>query len=386
MIPQDVLLAAISTGVGVVAGWSASLLSGRKSQGDGSVSGEGIDAPHRRAVLLESAADVFDSAVIVIDDGAPRLLAGAPGFTAVAAALGAEGGDVPSVLRALGALDPDFQRRLEALMQRGEACAFDAVGPLGVVLVEGRSSGVWAWLRLDCVAGSPVAAPEADRLRALVDGQDDPAWITSADGEAEWVNRAWLEAVTQPSLAEARARGAVLDRTAATLARTASANGAVERALSWVNSSGGRRAYRLTATPLDSGGAALWARGCHGDRERAGAGAPAVYRQRARVEPHRRRRGGVRRRPPPGVPQSRLRHAVGARACVARRRSRPMRSCSTACASGAGSPRPPTMRGSRLRNSPATSRSKRCPRRSGGCRRKGPCVWSGSRSPTAASP
>jgi signal transduction histidine kinase len=74
------------------------------------------------------------------------------------------------------------------------------------------------------------------------------------------VNRAWLDAVAAPSLAEARASGAVLDRIAGPLGRSASAGDAVGSALSWVNSADGRRAYRLSATPLKGGGAALWAR------------------------------------------------------------------------------------------------------------------------------
>jgi signal transduction histidine kinase len=260
MTPQDILLAAASTGFGLLAGWSANRLSTRGSREQATALGDGLDAARRQLALVESACGVFDSAVIMIDDGAPRLVAGAAGLAAVATAIGIESGEVSDVLRALADLDPDFQRRLEALMRRGEECAFQAAGPSGGVLVEGRSSGVWAWLRLGRVAGSQPGAPRADRLAALVDGQEDPAWITSADGEPEWVNRAWLEAVALPSLAEARGKGVVLDRTAAPLAKAASAGGAVERALSWVNSARGRRAYRLSAAPLQGGGAALWAR------------------------------------------------------------------------------------------------------------------------------
>ena len=260
MTAQDILLAAISTGIGVVAGWSARGVSKRNSRDRAGPGEDGLADARRDAARLEAAADVFDSAIVLIDDDAPRLIAGAMGLAAVAAALGDEGGDVASVLRTLGNLEPDVQRRLEALMACGEACAFRAVGPRGLVLVEGRSSGAWAWLRLGCVPASQHDAPEADRLRVLADAQDDPAWITSADGEAQWVNRAWLEAVGLPSLAEAREKGVVLDRNAADLARAASAGGAIERRLSWVNSAQGRRAYRLSATGLDGGGVALWAR------------------------------------------------------------------------------------------------------------------------------
>jgi signal transduction histidine kinase len=256
MTVQDVLLAAASAGVGVLAGWSANLLFNRGSKAHA----DAFEAVRHQAALLDSAADAFDSAIVLIDDGAPRLLAGAAGLAGVARAVGVEGSEAADVLREIGDLDPDFQRRLEALMCRGEECAFRAAGTSGVVLVEGRSSGVWAWLRLSCIAGSRPGAPEADRLRALVDSHDDPAWITSADGEPEWVNQGWLNAVALPSLAEARTRGVVLDRTAAPLARTASASGGVERTLSWVNSAHGRRAYGFSATPIDGGGAALWAR------------------------------------------------------------------------------------------------------------------------------
>ncbi len=260
MTPQDILLAAISSGIGIVAGWSAHLVATRLGRGRANPLDAARAGADRHAALVESAVDVFDTAVVLVDDGAPRLLAGAAGLAAVAVALGDEGGDIASVLRALCALDPDFRRRLEALMQRGEACAFRASGPGGGVLVEGRSSGAWAWLRLGCVAISHGDAPEAERLRALADMQDDPAWIASADGEAQWVNRAWLEAVGVASLAEARDRGVVLDRAAALLARKATVGGGVERTLCWVNSAHGRKAYCLCATRLDGGGAALWAR------------------------------------------------------------------------------------------------------------------------------
>jgi signal transduction histidine kinase len=260
MTPQDILLAAISIGIGSLAGWSARQVSRRHARDRARASHAPLGDDARRAALLEAATDVFDSAVILIDDGAPRLLAGAAGLAAVAAALGVEDGDVASVLAALGDLDADARRRLDALTQRGEACAMSAAGPHGVVLVEGRSSGVLAWLRLGCVARSRPGAPDADRLLALADAQDDPAWIASADGEAEWANRAWLDAVGLPSLAEAREKGVVLDRKAAPLARAAAAGGVAEPALSWVNSARGRKAYRLCATRLDGGGAALWAR------------------------------------------------------------------------------------------------------------------------------
>jgi len=253
MNPQDILLAAILTGAGVVAGWSAGRLPMRYSSLRRAAVDDGLDADRRRAALINSAADVFDSAIVVIDDGAPRLLAGADGLLSVARAIGVTRSDVAGVLHALGELDPDYQRRLEALIQRGEDCGFRANGREGVILVEGRSSGALAWLRLGCVTASRPGAPEDDRLRALVDGQGDPAWITSADGEPEWANRAWLEAVGAASLADAKARGVVLHRAAA-------GSGGGEGGLSWVNSAGGRRAYRVTATPLDSGGAAFWAR------------------------------------------------------------------------------------------------------------------------------
>jgi PAS domain S-box-containing protein len=259
MTPQDILSAIASAALGILAGWSASRWFPCGPRRAGAAAGKDF-GDERGAWLLDSAASAFDSAIILIDDDTPRLLAGEAGLRAAATSIGTESAQVADVLRAIGDLDPDFQRSLEALMRCGEECAFRAIGPGGVVLVEGRACGALAWLRLACVAGPPVGGLEADRLRALVDSHDDPAWITAADGDPWWVSRSWLDAVAQPSLAEAKERGIIFDRTAAALARAAAQSGEVGRTLTWVDSAHGRRAYSLSATRLDEGGAAVWAR------------------------------------------------------------------------------------------------------------------------------
>jgi signal transduction histidine kinase len=214
----------------------------------------------RRGDRLHSAAEVFDTALILIDGEEVELVGGAEGLAACAAALGLEGGDVFQVIGAIVRLDPEYRRRLEALVTRGEAFAVRALGPAGAVLVEGRSAGAWAWLRLSPAAEADMSGPDARRLAGLVDAQGDPAWLANAEGAPAWVGRAWLDAVGAPTLQEALARGAVFDRTADALVREAAAAGQVRHSLHWIRTARGRRALQIVATPLSDGGVAAWAK------------------------------------------------------------------------------------------------------------------------------
>src|SRR5205085_2790297 len=106
--------------------------------------------------------------------------------------LNARAPDPQSLVNALMRADPDHARRLRALFERGEACAFEVQGPGGAISVEGRAVGALAWLRLSAVLGEAAGLPTAPRFAAFINSRDCPAWITSADGSPVWVNAAWL--------------------------------------------------------------------------------------------------------------------------------------------------------------------------------------------------
>lgn len=254
MTAQDLLLVAMSLALGAMLGGLVAFGQGFPARGNG-----GDDAERRRAQRLETGLDLFDSALVLFDGGAPILVAGDAALGAVAEALGVAGADAPRVIEVLGDLGPEHARRLDALASQGEACSFRVAGPAGAVLIEGRSSGAWAWLRLAALTTPNPDAPEAEPLRALIDSQDDPAWISSCEGKLEWVSRGWLEAVNVTSLDDARDRGVMLDRATAALARQA-ASGSAGRLLSWITVARGRRAFQISATPLRGGSVALWAR------------------------------------------------------------------------------------------------------------------------------
>src|SRR6185312_2123813 len=128
----------------------------------------------------------------------------------------------------------------------------------GAVSVEGRASGALAWLRLSAVMGEAPGLPTSPRLAAFLNARAAPAWIAAADGSPVWVNGAWLKAVDAASLDEAAARGAAFDRGADALASEAANLGQPRQTVRWVAAEGRRRAFLVTAQPLEGGGVGVW--------------------------------------------------------------------------------------------------------------------------------
>ncbi|MEO8925575.1 MAG: PAS-domain containing protein [Caulobacteraceae bacterium] len=252
MSPHDILLAVSMGFAGAAVGGTLAVAIGRR------VAAARLSAADRRANAANAAAEAFDNALILIDDGRPGLVGGSEALAACAHALGGIDAEPGAVIAALAARGPDHALQLDALFARGEACAFEVSGPHGGVSVEGRSAGALAWLRLGLLASEPAGLPTAARLAAFIDAREDPAWIAGPDGTPAWANRAWLEAVASPSLDEALDKGASLDREADALARAAASQGARQEALRWVSLPRGRRALRIRAQPLEGGGAAVW--------------------------------------------------------------------------------------------------------------------------------
>jgi signal transduction histidine kinase len=131
-------------------------------------------------------------------------------------------------------------------------------GEGGLVAVEGRAAGALAWLRLSAAAGEDAGLPTAPRFAAFLNARQSPAWIAAADGSPVWVNGAWLKAVDAASLDEAAKRGAHFDRGADAVASEAANLGQKRETIRWVTVAGKRRAFNVTAQPLEGGGVGVW--------------------------------------------------------------------------------------------------------------------------------
>jgi signal transduction histidine kinase len=214
---------------------------------------EALRLQERREETAQASTDVFDRAVVVIEPQGARLASGRDSLAACAAALGLNAADPDAVVDALIRSHPENARRLKALLETGEPCDFEARGKgKGAVVVEGRTAGAFAWLGLSAVAGEGL--PSAARFAAFLDAQADPAWITGPAGQLAWANRAWLRAAEARSVEDAVGRGLVFDRGVEGLASEAGASGERRQALRWAPVAGSRRAFQVTAEPLEGGG------------------------------------------------------------------------------------------------------------------------------------
>ncbi|MBW8816109.1 MAG: PAS-domain containing protein [Caulobacterales bacterium] len=210
------------------------------------------------AEAAQASAEAFDSALLAVEDGHALLASGAESLVTCCQALGLSDSDPQYLLNALMRADPDHARRMRGLFERGEPCAFEVKGPAGVVTVEGRAAGALAWLRVSATLGEDQGLPTAPRFAAFLNSRISPAWISAADGSPVWVNAAWLKAVDAASLDEAAQRGAAFDRGADALASEAANLGQRREALRWLSLDGRRRAFQITAQPLEGGGVGVW--------------------------------------------------------------------------------------------------------------------------------
>jgi signal transduction histidine kinase len=201
--------------------------------------------------------DAFDTAVVAVEGGSAALVAGGEGLAACARALDAAA-DASAVIGALSEADPGYAQKLAALFERGEACVFEARGPHGLVAVEGRAAGALAWLRLTPVDRADSGLPTAARFAAFVDSVVEPCWIAGADGQAIWGNAAFVRAVGASSAQAPALAGKSFDRGADAVVVEAAGKGERREALRWINVEGRRRAFRLSAQPLDGGGVGVF--------------------------------------------------------------------------------------------------------------------------------
>ncbi len=215
------------------------------------------------ADATQSSAEAFDSAMLTIEDGAVSLAWGGDSLALCAGILGldqtAAGAQPSAVIDALVGSSADYARRLTALFETGEACAFQARGTQGFVSIDGRASGACVWLRLQPQIATDGGLPGAGRFAAILDALPQPAWVGSGKGQLVWANRAWLAAVDAASVEDAVARNLVFDRGAAALIEEVAATGERREAVRWAPVGGQRRAFRITAKPLEGGDVIAWA-------------------------------------------------------------------------------------------------------------------------------
>ncbi len=216
-----------------------------------------LDGFELRADSATASAEAFDSAVVVVEGGRARTASGADSLAACAVVLGLDpASDGATVLAALNRSEPEHARRLKALVERGEPCDFEVRGSgpgAAAVVVEGRTAGAFAWLRLSVQAGEGL--PSAARFAAFLDAQEQPAWMVGPSGRLLWANRAWLSGAEARTVEDAAARGLLFDRGVEGLASESAGLGQRREGLRWAPLGGRRRAFQVVAHPLEGGGA-----------------------------------------------------------------------------------------------------------------------------------
>ncbi len=256
--PQLILAAAAGAIALAICAMLWALAQRRHAQADLAALAARLHDLEGRAESAQASAEAFDSALLAVEDSHAVLASGEESLAICAEALGLAEADPQGLVNALMRADPDHARRLRALFERGEACAFEVQGPGGLVAVEGRAAGAQAWLRLSTAAGEDPGLPTAPRFAALLNARATPAWIAAADGSPVWVNAAWLKAVDAASLDDAVQRGVAFEKSADALASEAANLGQRRDAVRWATLAGKRRAFQVTAQPLEGGGVGVW--------------------------------------------------------------------------------------------------------------------------------
>jgi signal transduction histidine kinase len=203
----------------------------------------------------DAAAEAFGIAVVELSDPA-RLILGEEALAVVAERLGAAP-NAQAVVDSLSATNNGCRRQLDALVESGAPCRFEAVGPKGAIGVEGRSAGALAFLMLSPLAEARGELP-GPQMAAFLDARNAPAWIVSAEGTLVFANRAWLDAAGADGLQAARDKGLTFDRAADDLAREALRAKEPRQSVRWASAGGRRRAFLIKAEPMDGGGVAVW--------------------------------------------------------------------------------------------------------------------------------
>jgi PAS domain-containing protein len=203
------------------------------------------------------------------------------------------------VVNALMRADPDHARRLRALFERGEPCAFEVRRAQAPAPSRSRAGRPAPWPGCAWRPGTDDRPALGGALRRLPRRPAEPAWIAGADGAPSVGNAAWLKAVDAVDLGRRPGRGLSFDRAADELASEAANLGQRRETLRWVSAAGRRRAFRFVAQPLEGGGVGVWTASTS-PRSRSCA-RPSSARRGPRRDPEPHRRGGGDLQPRPSV-------------------------------------------------------------------------------------
>ncbi|MDI7775993.1 ATP-binding protein [Asticcacaulis sp. EMRT-3] len=230
------------------------------------------DLGHKQALLreLDSATQAFDEAFLAVEADTVRLVWGEDTLHACAAALGIKLANLknhaadlaPAVMAALGDSSSEAANGLKALIAEGRTCRFEVfaedeagreeaslAAPAGMTLiVEGRSSGATAWIRL-AIAGAR-ASLSSGPFAQMAEHMPAPCWICARDGRLIWANAAWLKAAEAPSLDAAIKGNLSLDSNADALVMEALETRGRREGFRWLTLGGQRRAFQIIAEPL----------------------------------------------------------------------------------------------------------------------------------------
>ncbi|MBP2160093.1 MULTISPECIES: ATP-binding protein [Asticcacaulis] len=212
---------------------------------------------------LDAATSAFDEAFLAVEGDAVRLVWGDDTLKQCAEALGLKNAKdselAPRVVEALGETSPEAALGLKNLISEGRSCRFEVFAegagtfvsaPAGVTLVvEGKSSGATAWIRL-AIAGAK-ASLSSGPFAQMAEHLPAPSWICARDGRIVWANAAFLKATETATLEEALKTNATLDRSADALVEEAVSGHARREGFRWITVNGQRRSFHIIAEPLN---------------------------------------------------------------------------------------------------------------------------------------
>ena len=225
---------------------------------------------------LQASAEAFDSAMLTIEDGEARLAWGGdgqPGALRRNPWRGDIGRGHGRRRRGRRSGAPSADRRPDA-RRPGPSPAPDRVDRKGRGLrLPGTRLPLRAWSRSTAAPPGPAPGcackpqitadgglPPAARFAALLDALPSPAWVCTASGSLIWANLSYLRAVDAASREDAVARRLSFDRGASALiGEAAEAWARARQALRWAPVGGQRRAFQVTARPLEGGDVGAWA-------------------------------------------------------------------------------------------------------------------------------
>jgi signal transduction histidine kinase len=212
---------------------------------------------------LDAATQAFDEAFLAVEGDTVRLVWGEETLKKCAEALGirniSDAHLAPAVVESLGETSPEAATGLKTLISEGRSCRFEvfaegasgipAATPSGLTLViEGKSSGATAWIRL-AIAGAK-ASLSSGPFAQMAEHLPAPCWICARDNRMVWANAAWLKAAEAPSLEVALKQNISLDRNADQLVAEALESHSRRDGFRWLTIGGQRRSFHIIAEPL----------------------------------------------------------------------------------------------------------------------------------------